>query len=52
MGMSKLPTARRAQVLSMPCEGSSMRSISRVADPIHTVAILLSDAGEVLYRAP
>ena len=47
MGMNKLPTAKRVQILSMLCEGSSMRSISRVADvSINTVAKLLAEAGE------
>src|SRR5437899_9655412 len=46
-GMNKLPTSKRVQVLSMLCEGSSMRSISRVADvSINTVTKLLADAGE------
>jgi len=31
-GMNKLPIAKRVQILSMLCEGSSIRSISRVAD--------------------
>ena len=31
-GMNKLPLETRVQILSMLCEGSSMRSISRVAD--------------------
>ena len=45
--MSKLPTDKRVQILSMLCEGSSMRSISRVADvSINTVAKLLEDAGK------
>src|SRR5215212_2286742 len=45
-GMKKLPLAKRVQVLSMLCEGSSMRSISRVADvSINTVTKLLEDAG-------
>jgi IS1 family transposase len=44
--MNKLPLAKRAQILSMLCEGSSMRSISRVADvSINTVSKLLVDAG-------
>ena len=30
--MNKLPHAKRVQILSMLCEGSSMRSITRVAD--------------------
>ena len=29
--MNKLTVAKRAQILSMLCEGASMRSISRVA---------------------
>jgi IS1 family transposase len=42
-----LPLAKRVQILSMLVEGSSMRSISRVADvSINTVAKLLADAGE------
>ena len=46
--MNKLPLAKRVQILSMLCEGSSMRSISRVADvSINTVAKLLVDAGKV-----
>jgi IS1 family transposase len=46
--MNKLPIATRAQILSMLCEGSSMRSISRVCDvSINTVSKLLEDAGEV-----
>ena len=46
LGMNKLPLAKRVQILSMLCEGSSMRSISRMADvSINTVAKLLVDAG-------
>ena len=45
--MNKLPATKRAQILSMLCEGSSMRSISRVVDvSINTVSKLLADAGE------
>jgi IS1 family transposase len=45
--MNKLPLAKRVQILSMLCEGSSMRSISRVADvSINTVDKLLRAAGE------
>jgi IS1 family transposase len=44
--MNKLPLAKRAQILSMLCEGSSMRSISRVADvSFNTIVKLLVDAG-------
>jgi len=45
--MNRLPIQKRAQILSMLCEGSSMRSISRVCDvSINTVTKLLVDAGE------
>lgn len=45
--MNKLLHAKRVQILSMLCEGSSMRSISRVVDvSINTVAKILADAGE------
>jgi IS1 family transposase len=44
--MNKLPMEKRAQILEMLCEGSSMRSISRIADvSINTVTKLLVDAG-------
>ncbi|MDP6708423.1 MAG: IS1 family transposase [Alphaproteobacteria bacterium] len=44
--MNKLPLEKRVQILHMLCEGSSMRSISRVADvSINTVTKLLIDAG-------
>ncbi len=45
--MNKLPLEKRVQILSMLCEGSSMRSISRIADvSINTVTKLLEDAGK------
>jgi IS1 family transposase len=45
--MNKLPLETRTQILAMLCEGSSMRSISRVADvSINTVTKLLIDAGK------
>ena len=45
--MNKLPLQTRVQILSMLCEGSSMRSVSRVADvSINTVTKLLVDAGK------
>jgi IS1 family transposase len=48
--MNKLPLAKRVQILSMLCEGSSMRSISRVADvSINTVYRMLIDAGEACF---
>src|SRR5215207_3666654 len=44
--MNKLLPEKRVQVLSMLCEGSSMRSIARVADVSpNTVNKLLVDAG-------
>ena len=44
--MNKLPLAKRVQILSMLCEGSSMRSISRVVDvSFNTIDKLLVDAG-------
>jgi IS1 family transposase len=44
--MNKLDTPTRAQILSMLCEGASMRSVSRLADvSLNTVAKLLMDAG-------
>lgn len=48
MDMNKLPLAKRVQILSLLCEGSSMRSISRVCEvSINTVAKMLVDAGKV-----
>lgn len=46
--MNKLPIQKRVQILAMLCEGSSMRSVSRVCDvSINTVAKLLTDAGRI-----
>jgi IS1 family transposase len=46
--MNKLPLAKRVQILSLLCEGSSMRTVSRVCDvSFNTVAKLLVDAGKV-----
>ena len=45
--MNKLSVAKRVQILSMLCEGSSLRSISRIADvSINTVSGLLVEAGK------
>ena len=42
-----LPTSKRVQILAMLCEGSSMRSISRVVGcSINTVTKLLVEAGQ------
>jgi IS1 family transposase len=44
--MNKLPVEKRVQILSMLCQGSSVRSITRVCDvSLNTVAKLLIDAG-------
>src|SRR5438477_13106356 len=46
--MNKLSPEKRAQILSMLCEGASMRSVSRLVDvSINTVSKLLVDAGLV-----
>lgn len=46
-GMNKLPLEKRVQILNMLVEGSSMRSIERVAGvSINTVTKLLVDAGK------
>src|SRR5579872_7002666 len=46
LGMNKLDLAKRVQILSMLCEGSSMRSIARVCGvSFNTVDKLLRDAG-------
>src|SRR5579859_3835913 len=51
MGMNKLPLAKRVLILSMLVEGSSMRSISRIADvSINTVTKMLVDAGEACAK--
>jgi IS1 family transposase len=45
--MNKLPLAKRVQILSMLCEGSSLRAISRIADvSLNSVTKLLIDAGK------
>src|ERR1700688_677623 len=47
LGMNKLPAAKRAQVLSMLCEGSSMQATARVCDvAFNSVVKLLADAGK------
>ena len=44
--MNKLPREKRAQILTLLCEGNSMRATSRIADvSINTVTKLLVDAG-------
>jgi len=46
--MNKLPVHKRVQILSMLCEGVSMRSTNRVCDvSINTVSKMLIDAGTV-----
>jgi len=47
VGMNRLPVAKRVQILSLLCEGSSMRSISRIVDvSINTVTRELVLAGQ------
>jgi IS1 family transposase len=47
-GMNKLPLATRSQILTLLCEGSSMRSIERIVGcSINTVDKLLRIAGDV-----
>lgn len=46
--MNKLDTKTRAQILTMLCEGSSMRSVSRICGvSFNTVVKLLIDAGVI-----
>jgi IS1 family transposase len=46
--MNRISVKSRIQILDMLCEGSSMRSISRITGvSINTVSKLLEDAGEV-----
>jgi len=46
--MNKLPTAKRAKILTLLCEGMSMRAIARTEDvSFNTVAKALTDAGTV-----
>lgn len=48
--MNKLPVAKRAQILSMLCEGSSMRAIRRITGvSLNTVTKLLIDAGKACW---
>ena len=48
--MNSLSTEKRAQILTMLCEGSSMRSVSRILGvSIRTVHKLLADAGTACY---
>jgi hypothetical protein len=45
--MNKLPAEKRVQILSMLCEGSSVRSIARVVGvSFNTVAKLRADVGD------
>jgi IS1 family transposase len=45
--MNKLPAIKRAQILTLLCEGTSMRSIERIVGcSINTVDKLLREAGE------
>ncbi len=45
--MNKLPIAKRAQILHLLCEGSSMRATARIADcSLNTVARLMIETGK------
>jgi hypothetical protein len=47
MSMNRLPIAKRVQILSLLCEGSSMRAVSRLVDvSINTVRRELVLAGQ------
>jgi transposase-like protein len=47
LDMNRLPVAKRVQILSLLCEGSSMRSVSRLVDvSINTVTRELVLAGQ------
>ena len=49
--MNRLPAEKRAQILTLLVEGSSMRSAARIVDvSINTVSKLLADAGEACAR--
>jgi IS1 family transposase len=48
MGMNKLPTAKRVQILNLLCEGMSMRAVARISDvSFNTVGKCLVVAGTV-----
>src|ERR1017187_10916431 len=48
--MNRLPIAKRAQIIQMLVEGSSLRAISRMADvSINTVTKLLGEVAEAAY---
>jgi IS1 family transposase len=49
--MNRLPNAKRAQIIQMLVEGSSLRATSRMADvSINTVTKLLVDVAEAAYE--
>jgi len=46
-GMNKLPAAKRIQIISLLCEGMSLRAVTRITGvSINTVTKLLIDAGQ------
>ena len=50
-GMNILPTEKRAKILSLACEGMSLRSITRIEDvSLATVMRLIRLAGDACYR--
>lgn len=51
-GMNKLDRVKRAQILSLLCEGNSMRATTRVADVSYNAVLkLLIDAGRAMIAA-
>jgi hypothetical protein len=49
--MNRLSTYGRAKILTLLCEGNSMRAVSRIADvSINTVTKLLVDAGDACVK--
>ena len=49
--MTKLPQAKRAEILHLLCEGQSVRAIARLEDvSFNTVAKALVDAGTVCHQ--
>ena len=46
-GMNKLPADKRIHIISLLCEGMSLRAVTRITGAsINTVTKLLEDAGE------
>lgn len=51
IGMNKLPAAQRAAILTLLCEGNSLRAVTRITGAsINTVTKLLIDAGRACHE--